>query len=86
MMDCTLEKHIPEDQNETVEPETPIDPPKEVTIKKKRPAWLKNTLQKARGHAAPRGSFRETKRPNKFSSYVALMIHIMRRSRWLHQW
>jgi hypothetical protein len=45
MIDSTLEEHIPEDQNETVEPEIHVDPPKEVTITKKRPTWIRNTLQ-----------------------------------------
>jgi hypothetical protein len=30
-------------------------------------------LQEVEGHAAPRGSFRESKGPHNFSSYVALM-------------
>jgi hypothetical protein len=77
MVDSTPEEHIPEDQNETVEPEIPVDPPREVTVTRKRPAWLRNTLQEAEGHAAPKGSFRESKRPHKFSSYVALMSKII---------
>ena len=76
MIDSTPEEHIPEDQNETVEPEIPIDPPREVTITRKRPKWIWNTLQKFEGHATPRGSFKESKRPHKFSSYVAMMRKI----------
>jgi hypothetical protein len=34
-------------------------------------------LQEAEGHAAPKGSFRESKRPHKFSTYVALMSKII---------
>jgi hypothetical protein len=77
MIDSTPEEHIPEEKNETVEPEILVDPPKEVTVTKKRPRWLWNTLQEVEGHAAPRGSFRESKRPHKFSSYVALMRKII---------
>jgi hypothetical protein len=44
---------------------------------RKRPAWLRNTLQEVEGHAAPKGSFRERKSPHKFSSYVALMRNII---------
>jgi hypothetical protein len=40
MIDSTPEEHIPKDQNEIVEPEIPVDPPKEVTVTKKRPTWL----------------------------------------------
>jgi hypothetical protein len=75
MIDSTP-KDISEDQNETVEPEIPVDPPKEVTVTKKRPTWLRN-LQEAEKHASPSGSFRESKRPHKFSSNVALMSKII---------
>jgi hypothetical protein len=77
MIDSTREEHIPEDQNETVEPTIPVDPPKEVIVTNKRLAWLHNALQEAEKHAAPNGSFRESKRPRKFSSYVVLMSKII---------
>jgi hypothetical protein len=35
------------------------------------------TLQEYEGHAAPKGSFREIKRPHNFSSYVTLMRNII---------
>jgi hypothetical protein len=73
MIDSTLEEHIPEDQNETVEPKVLVDPPKEVTVTEKRTTWLRNTLQEAEKHAALSGSFIESRKPRKFSSYVALM-------------
>jgi hypothetical protein len=53
MIDSTPEEHILEDQNEIVEPEIPVDPHKEVTISKKRPAWLRNILRGAEKDAAP---------------------------------
>jgi hypothetical protein len=34
-------------------------------------------LQEDKGHETPKGSFRESKRPHKFSSYVALMRSII---------
>ena len=77
MIDSILEEHIPEDQNETVEPEISVDPPKEVAVTKKRPSWLRNTLQEDEGHEAPRGSFRESKRLHNFSSDVVLMSKII---------
>jgi hypothetical protein len=43
----------------------------------KRPTWARQTLQEAEGHAAPRGTFRESKRHHRFSSYVAVMSHII---------
>jgi hypothetical protein len=72
MVESTPEEPILEDQNEMVESERPVDPPREATVTRKRPTWLQNTLQEAEGHATPKGSFRESKRPHKFSSYVAL--------------
>jgi hypothetical protein len=77
MVDSTLQEHIIKDQDEIVEPERPIDPPKEATVSCKRPAWLWNTLQEIEGHATPKGSFRESKRPHKVSSYVALIRKII---------
>jgi hypothetical protein len=77
MVDSTPKEPISEVQIEIVESEIPIDPPREAAVTKKRPAWLQNTLQEAKGHAAPKRSFRESERPHKFSSYVVLMIKII---------
>jgi hypothetical protein len=44
MVDSTPEKPIPEEHNEMVESERPVDPPREVVVTRKRPAWLWNTL------------------------------------------
>ena len=44
---------------------------------KRKPAWLRETLQEGEKHAAPEGAFREKKRPNRFSSYMALMSNII---------
>jgi hypothetical protein len=40
---------------------------------KRRLTWLKETLQEAEKHAAP---FGESKRPQRFTSYVALISNI----------
>jgi len=40
-------------------------------------AWLKYTLQDAEGHAALQGIFKESKRPKRYSSYVALMTKLI---------
>jgi hypothetical protein len=60
-----------------VDPVAPIDVPKDIAVGQKRPAWTRQTLQEAKGHAAPRGTFRERKRPSRFSSYVSAMSHII---------
>jgi hypothetical protein len=77
MVDYTLEETIPEVQNDMGESERPVDLPEEAVAIRKRPAWLQNTLQKAKGHTTPKDSFRESKRPNMFSIYVALMSNII---------
>jgi hypothetical protein len=41
------------------------------------PSWLPNTLQEVEGHATPKGSFRDRKRPHKFSIYVVLVSIII---------
>lgn len=40
---------------------------------KKIPLWATKTVEEAQKFVAPLGTFRESKRPNKFTSYVALM-------------
>jgi hypothetical protein len=77
MVDSTPEEPILEDHNEIVESERHVDPPREVAVTRKTPAWLCNTLQEVEGHTTPKGSSRESKRPHKFYSYVALVIPIL---------
>jgi hypothetical protein len=55
----------------------PVDVPRDITVGHKRLAWPQQTLQETEGHAAPRGTFRESKRPQRFSSYVSAMRHII---------
>jgi hypothetical protein len=71
-------------QRETVtDPVDPVDPvalvdvPRDIAVGQKRHAWAQQTLQEAEGHAAPRGTFRERKRPQIFLSYVSAMSHII---------
>jgi hypothetical protein len=44
MADSTPENPIPEEKNEMVESKRHVDPPREVAVTRKRPAWLWNTL------------------------------------------
>jgi hypothetical protein len=68
-------------QRETVtdpiDPVDPVDIPKDIVVGHKRPSWARQTLQETEGHAAPHGTFRESKRPQRFSSYVSTMSHII---------
>ena len=45
-------------QRETaIVPDAPVDVPRDIAVGQKRPAWARQTLQEAEGHAAPRGTF-----------------------------
>lgn len=71
------ETHEPKEDNDPNEPLKPIDGPTDIVIGKKRPLWMRKMMQEAESFAVPRGTFRESKRPHKFSSYVALMSQII---------
>lgn len=68
--------HPSEDQEEPTKPIEPVDPLKYLGTSK-RPTWLRDTLQDAEGHVAPRGTFRESKRPHRYSIYMTLMSHVI---------
>lgn len=52
----------------------PIDPPLgDPSTSRKRPLWLKDTLEEVERHTAPRGTFRESKNPNKYQGYLTSM-------------
>jgi hypothetical protein len=69
----------PESQNkEPEQPDQPVQPcgPIEsidVPKNRKHPTWLEATLQEAKRLKAPSGTFKESKNPKRFSSYVACM-------------
>ena len=59
-------------------PMDPIDPhPHEPSSSRKRPSWLRGILDDAKGHAAPRGTFRESKKPNRYQGYLTIMSMII---------
>ena len=73
-------------QNELEKKDEPIDPidpvmtidiPEDMAVGQKRPRWAQQTFQDVEGHEATHGTFRESKIPQRFSSYVALMSHII---------
>ena len=55
-------------------PMDPIDPP---PSNKRKPSWLKDTLEDAERHIAPRGTFCESKKPNRYQGYLAAMSTIV---------
>jgi hypothetical protein len=50
-------------QEESVEPEGLVDLPRDVEVTRKKPAWLRDTLQDIVRHATPHDTFRESKQP-----------------------
>lgn len=67
----------------SADPVDPIDSidtyagPSNISTNKKRPLWAWHTMEEAEKYAAPRGTFRESKRPHKFAGYIALMSHFI---------
>ena len=51
-----------------------IDPPPSM---KGRPSWLRDTLKDFKRHMAPRGTFRKSKKLNRYQGYVAAMSTIV---------
>ena len=59
-------------------PMDPINPPPhEPSSSKRRHSWLRETLEDAERHVAPRGTFRESKKPNRYQGYLAAMSTIV---------
>ena len=56
------EEHVPKD-HDMVEPQKPIDSPREVVTYKRRLAWAREIIQNVEKYGALDGSFRESKRP-----------------------
>jgi hypothetical protein len=44
---------------------------------RKRPNWLKSTLLDAEGHGAAQGTFRESKKPKRYSGYATYMTKLI---------
>ena len=56
----------------------PMDPPPhEPSSSKRRPSWLRETLEDAKRHIAPRGTFRESKKSNRYQGYLTTMSTII---------
>jgi hypothetical protein len=60
-----------------LDPVAPVDVPRDIAVGRKRPTWARQTLQEAEGHATPHGTFRERKRPQRYSCYATAMSHII---------
>jgi len=54
----------------------PIYPP-EPSSSMKRPSWLRGLLDDAERHAAPQGTFYQSKKPNRYQGYLTIMSMII---------
>jgi len=70
------EEHDSDQDHEETHMDIAPDPEPFGEGNQKRPGWFRDTIQDASGHTAPRGNFRESKRPQRYSGYTALMSHI----------
>jgi hypothetical protein len=61
---------------ESIEPAKELERTLEEPLAKKKPGWLKETMQEAEKIVAPKGNLGESKRPHMFGGYVALMSNI----------
>ena len=60
-----------EEKNQPINPIDPVKPvnaPSYMIVSRKRPRWAQETLEDAEGHEAPHDTYRESKRPQRFSS------------------
>eukprot|EP00253_Pinus_taeda_P021630 PITA_21630 len=62
--------------DEPMKPMDPLDPSCDPPARK-RPLWLRDTLQDVDIHATPRGTFKESKKPCKFQGYIVAMSNII---------
>jgi hypothetical protein len=67
----------PIDQIDHVDLVAPLNVSRDIAVGQKILAWARQTLQEAEGHANPHGTFRERKRPQRYSCYTAAMSHII---------
>jgi hypothetical protein len=53
------------------------EPPQMTILHKRKPAWARELIQYGEKYDVPQGTMRQVKRPNPFSSYMALMCDIL---------
>ena len=64
------------DQIDPMEPIERVERSLEAPQTKRRPAWCREIVHEAEKHGAPSSTFKESKRPQRFSGYVAQMAQI----------
>jgi hypothetical protein len=53
------------------------EPPQMMILHKRKPSWARELIQYGEKYGVPEGTTRQVKRPNPFSSYMALMCDIL---------
>jgi len=56
-----------------MEPMDPLDPPPSGPLAKKRPLWLRDTLQYTERYVLAKRAFRESKKPCRYKGYIVAM-------------
>jgi hypothetical protein len=69
----TPDDEIPED-HDMIESQ---EPPHMTISHKRNPSWVRELIQDAEKYGAPEGTMRQRKKPNPFSSYMALMCDLI---------
>jgi hypothetical protein len=54
-----------------------IEFPAEKPTIKRRSAWYCEILKEAKKHETPKGTFRESKKPDKYSGLIAQLNHVI---------
>jgi hypothetical protein len=67
----------PKQYNEEQEPPHESMEPTIIPKTRKRPTWLKTTLQEAKKHKVSTGTFKQSKKPKRFTSYAALITSLV---------
>jgi hypothetical protein len=71
---------IPSPDEELLEDHDTIEvqePPQMTILHKRKPAWARELIQYGEKYGVPQGTTRQVKRPNPFSSYMALMCDLL---------
>jgi hypothetical protein len=75
--------HFPDEQREETL-ELLVDPsrdtiefPMEIPPTKRKPAWCREILKEAEKHSASKGTFRESKKPDKYSGLIANLNNVI---------
>jgi hypothetical protein len=66
----------PLDLDDPVEPIEQVERPLDAPQSKRKLAWCREIMQEAKSHGSPSSTFRESKRPQRFASYVTQMSQI----------